>query len=69
MNADAIITRSLTDAIEYCRMMFDLEMSVHLVGATPTAGALAWRRRATEYQKLRKALMPAKRAAGEKRKA
>ena len=63
MNADATITSALKDAIEYCRMMFDAEMSTVVPGSRVTREAEAWRRRATEYQKLRKALTP--RAKGE----
>jgi hypothetical protein len=55
------MTRVLESAIGYCRVMFEREMSAQPLHTKPTPAALAWRREATEYQKLRKSLEPAAR--------
>lgn len=53
-----LMTRALKSAIAYCKLMFDHEMSTVVPGDKPTPEALAWRREATEYQKLRKGIEP-----------
>jgi hypothetical protein len=68
MVVDGLITRALKDAIAHCKTEFEAEMNEQVPGARPTPEALAWRARATEYQRLATKIEPAreKQAAGEK---